>query len=242
MSSARRGAGRYCLFICSAVSAALFAVVFEGLMLQLNGPPPSTDPAVRAIATSFTERITLECPALDIESVGELKRDRDTTGWALLSDHFGSNPNTPYMFNVLPLWNFALPSPIYNVRPRDAVVLLSRLPPEVEYFSFTTFAAWLPRRGVAFSSVGDSVNKLNIKHTADGLFAHVVTGNQQTYNEVVQALTAPENGKPLLPEEAINLVVLPYADSVRPGVIVLLCLYIDYVKTGARASRRLGPL
>eukprot|EP01047_Picozoa_sp_COSAG01_P095191 COSAG01_NODE_25943_length_728_cov_1.141494_1_plen_197_part_10 len=194
---------RCCSVVGSAIAAGVLAIVVEGIILQLSGPPPSTDPRVRALAQAFSGRIASASAELVIESVGELRRDLDTTGWALLANHFGSNPNTPYMFNVLPLWNFALPSPIYHVRARDAVVLLSRLPPRTVYFSFTTFAAWLPRRGVAFSSVGDSVNNLNINSTADGLFAHVVTGSQRTYREVVRALTSSSSSggpPPLTPE------------------------------------------
>ena len=143
---------------------------------------------------------------LSVAGRGELKRDRDTTFWALLADHFGSNPNTPYMFSVLPLWGFLFPSPIYHIRQQDAVVLLARVPPEVEYFSFTTFAAWLPRRAIPipFSSLGDSVNNLNIRRTGDGLFAHIMTGNQRTSALLREALI-----KSGLPESAINVVALP---------------------------------
>ena len=60
------------------------------------------------------------------------------------------------MFQVMPLWGFLFPSPIYHIRQQDAVVTLARRPPEVEYFSFTTFAAWLPGREVPvpYSSIG----------------------------------------------------------------------------------------
>ena len=122
----------------------------------------------------------------------------------MLSDHFGSNPNTPYMFNVLPLCDFLFPSPICHIKQQDCVVLLARVPPRVEYFSFTTFAAWIPGQGVPFSSVADSVNNFNIKATADGLFAHVVTANQHSFGEVKAALVASG-----LPASAINLIALP---------------------------------
>jgi hypothetical protein len=49
--------------------------------------------------------------------------------------------------------------------------MLSRLPPKVEYFSFTSFALFVPGRGLPFSSLGDSVNSMNVKHTVEGLFA-----------------------------------------------------------------------
>ena len=183
------------------LSAALLGMAVWAELLLPRTPPPAIDPGVAALDRAFRAHLADE---LHISSVGELKRDRDTTVWDLLSDHFGSNPNTPYMFGVLPLFGFLLPSPIYYVRPRDAVVLLSRLPPSAEYFSFTTFAAWLPRRGVAFSSLADSVNHLNIRHDEGGLFAHVVTGNARTAELVAEALLASG-----LPEGAVNLVALP---------------------------------
>lgn len=143
-------------------------------------------------------------PHLAVSSRGALRRDRDTLFWSLFTDKFGSNPNTPYMWNALPLLGFLLPSPMYNLGRHDAVVLLSRLPPQVEYFSFTTFALFMPRRGLPFSSLGDSVNNLNINHTASGLFAHVVTGNARTFALVEEALAASG-----MPREAVNLAVVP---------------------------------
>jgi len=71
----------------------------------------------------------------------------------------------------------------WNLGAHDAVVLLARKPPAVEYFSFTTFALFMPRRGrpmLPFASLGDSVNSANLQHADDGLFAHVVTANQRT--------------------------------------------------------------
>ena len=62
----------------------------------------------------------------------------------------------------------------------------------------------MPGRGLTFSSLGDSVNNHNIKHTPEGLFAHVVTANAKTYALVEAALV--ESG---LPVEAINLAVVP---------------------------------
>ena len=40
------------------------------------------------------------------------------------------------------------------------MVLIAREPPNVEYFSFTSFALWVPRKGLQFSSLADSVNQL----------------------------------------------------------------------------------
>ena len=57
---------------------------------------------------------------------------------------------------------------------------------------------------MTFSSIGDSVNSLNINHTDGGLFAHVVTGNKQTASRVQQALATAG-----IPVEATNLVVVP---------------------------------
>ena len=46
-------------------------------------------------------------------------------------------------------------------------------PPKAEYFSFTSFALFIPGRGLPFGSLGDSVNSMNINHTDAGLFASV---------------------------------------------------------------------
>jgi hypothetical protein len=62
----------------------------------------------------------------------------------------------------------------------------------------------MPKRGLPFSSLGDSVNNLNIKHTGSGLFAHVVTSNKRTF-ELVQTVLVASG----LPEHAINLATVP---------------------------------
>ncbi|CAK9080736.1 unnamed protein product [Durusdinium trenchii] len=100
----------------------------------------------------------------------------------------------------------AAPEPCRDTKtPRqDAVVLIARRPPSVEYFSFTSFALWVPRRGLQFSSLGDSVNNLNLQQTEEGLFAHVLTASQTTYNLVEEALV-----KSGLPKTAINLLKMP---------------------------------
>jgi hypothetical protein len=108
------------------------------------------------------------------------------------------------MWNALPLFGYLFPSPMWSLKRDDAVVLLSRLPPDVEYFSFTTFALFMPSRGLPFSSLGDSVNNLNIKTTESGLFAHVTAANAETFSMVKQALV--DSG---LSASAINLVALP---------------------------------
>ncbi|CAK0795980.1 unnamed protein product, partial [Prorocentrum cordatum] len=169
-----------------AIAALLLALMWskgvaplqECALIWPSLPPQATDPEVAALAQRFDARVR-DAAHLSVSRRGELRRDRDTTLWALLADHFGSNPSTPYMFNVLPLWGFLLPSPIYHIRRRVPV---------------------------PFSSLGDSVNSFNIKASADGLFAHVVTGNQWTYALVREALVGSG-----LPEGAINVVALPAA-------------------------------
>eukprot|EP00913_Durusdinium_trenchii_P029779 g27905.t1 len=122
----------------------------------------------------------------------------------------GGNPNTPYMWLALPAFGLFLPSPMWHMKRQDAVVLIARRPPSVEYFSFTSFALWVPRRGLQFSSLGDSVNNLklssnkNLQQTEEGLFAHVLTASQTTYNLVEEALV-----KSGLPKTAINLLKMP---------------------------------
>jgi len=186
-------------------TACTLAIVLVAMILAGVPSPPlrSSDPDVAELGDRFEAHVS-HAPELTISSRGVLKRDRDTFFWSMFSDKFGSNPNTPYMWNALPLFGFLIPSPMWHLRRHDAVVLLSRLPPRVEYFSFTTFALFSPRRGLPFSSLGDSINNLNIKHSDLGLFAHVVASNQVTYTLVKRILI--ESG---LPESAINLAVVP---------------------------------
>ena len=48
--------------------------------------------------------------------------------------------------------------------------------------------AWLgSRRGLQFSSLGDSVNNLNLKETQDHIFAHVLTASNRTFTLVEEA-------------------------------------------------------
>ena len=69
------------------------------------------------------------------------------------------------MWNALPLAGLRRPSPMGSLGRADAVVLRARVPPPVEYFSFTTFALFMPRRGkplLPFSSLGDSVSSAHL--------------------------------------------------------------------------------
>ena len=89
-----------------AVAAGLLAVLWaqgigplqECAVIFPSSPPQPTDAAVAALGTSF-EAIVRGDENLSVSSRGELKRDLDTTFWALLADHFGSNPNTPCTTN-----------------------------------------------------------------------------------------------------------------------------------------------
>ena len=60
-------------WLAAAVVAVIAAVTFEGLSLQLLGPPECTDTDVAGIARSF--QATLQAPPqlLTVESCGELK-------------------------------------------------------------------------------------------------------------------------------------------------------------------------
>lgn len=184
-----------------AVVAVLLALLWGGVLLPR--PPKPADPEVAAMSAQLQRHISATS-GISVYSKGVLKRDRDTFFWSLFTEKFGSNPNTPYMWYALPAFGFGLPSPMWHLWRKDAVVLLARLPPQVTYFSFTTFALWMPRRGLPFSSLGDSVNNLNIKHTEHGLFAHVVTSSRQTFELIRSALE--RSG---LPPEAINLAAIP---------------------------------
>eukprot|EP00434_Breviolum_minutum_P039856 symbB.v1.2.035399.t1/scaffold4703.1/size36139/2 len=176
--------------------------VLGGLLLP--SPPPCSDAVVQSLAEHFEATLATTAAAVSVSCKGTMRRDRDTLFWSLFTDKFGSNPNTPYMWMALPAFGLFLPSPMWHMKRQDAVVLIARRPPSVEYFSFTSFALWVPRRGLQFSSLGDSVNNLNLNQTESGLFAHVLTASPQTFSVVEQALI--ESG---LPASAINLVVVP---------------------------------
>lgn len=185
----------------SALGVGLLALLWGGVLFP-QVPKPS-DPDVAALSERFQAAID-SLSGLSVSSIGQLVRDRDTLFWSLFADQFGSNPNTPYMWNALPAFGYLLPSPMWNLRRHDAVVMLARLPPRVEYFSFTSFALWMPRRGLPFSSLGDSINTLNIQHTDGGVFAHVLTANRRTFALVEEALR--QSG---LPANAINMAAVP---------------------------------
>ena len=209
--------------------AVALAAVFVGVIPPQ--PPKPTDPDVALMDFKFGNNID-GTSGLSVNSKGSLRRDRHTFFWSLFTDKFGANPNTPYMWSALPLIGFLLPSPMWNLGEKDAVVLLARKPPTVEYFSFTTFALFMPRRSkpiLPFSSLGDSVNNYNIKHAKNGLFAHVVTANEQTYRLVERALVASG-----LPKSAINLLAVPsglglFDDVLHLGNQVRLGTYFEVV-------------
>ena len=225
----RRRSGT-CMSHCFSTAGAIFAVAVAYLAYLGLTPPSPTDEGVAKLDTAFTAAIA-KSHGLSVSSKGYFLRDRDTFFWKLFTDKFGANPNTPYMWCTLPFIGFLLPSPMWNLGEHDAVVLLSRVPPAVEYFSFTTFALFMPRRGkplLPFASLGDSVNNMNIKHE-DGLFAHVVTANAHTYRLVKEALGASG-----LPASAINLRAVPsqlglFDDTLHLGGQARLGTYFEVV-------------
>ena len=128
------------------------------------------DPDVAKLDSTF-QSVLSTALGLVLESRGMFFRDLDMLFWWRFADNFGANPNTPYMFNALPLLGFLLPSPVWSLGAQDAVVLLARVPPPCEYFSFTTYAMFRPQSpALPFASLGDSINHLNIKQH-NGLFA-----------------------------------------------------------------------
>lgn len=188
------------------------APILVGLLLR--APPPPSDPVVRTLGEEFRGQVR-RTEYLRVASRGALQHSLRTLFWGLFETKFGSNPHTPYMYNTLPLvrgW-FPLLSPMWNVYdPRDAVVLVSRIP-EAEYFSFTFFALWIAdgRTGFPFASLGDSLNHRALRRAGDGefpggggCFAHVVTASSETARLVSEALV--RSG---LPASAINVVAIP---------------------------------
>ena len=162
----------------SSHAVGLVGALLVGLVMR-SPLPPCEDAQVAAVAERFSAALG-DAPGLTVANRGELKRDRDTFFFKLFADAFGANPSTPYMWTALPLLRWLLPCPLWHVRRHDAVVLLARVPPPLEYFSLTTFAFWTPTRGAVFGSLGDAVNHLNVKRDADGLFAHVVAADADT--------------------------------------------------------------
>jgi hypothetical protein len=222
--------------LISLTRCSLLGVFIAGLLAYIGAllptPPTPKDPDVAALNEKFTAAVgSRNGDGLSVLSKGFFLRDRDTLFWKLFTDLFGANPNTPYMWSTLPLIGFLLPSPMWSLGAHDAVVLLSRVPPEVDYFSFTTFALFTPRRNkpiLPFASLGDSVNNKNIKHH-NGLFAHVVTANAKTFELVKAALE--ESG---LPSSAINLRPVPselglFDDALHLGGQVRLGTHFEVV-------------
>jgi len=208
MSSPRRAA-ELLLSLATAVAAYLYHL---GALFPT--PPAPTDPEVAKLDARFAAVLSGE-PDVVVGSKGTFKRDRDMLFWWRFADNFGANPNTPYMFNALPLLGFALPSPIWSLGAEDAVVLLARVPPRCEYYSFTTYAMFRPQHPpLTFASLGDSINHANIRRTTVGLFAHVVTANQRTYDLVERALIASG-----LPATAINLAAVPATLGLQDDVL-----------------------
>ena len=133
---------------------------FERLLLEHTRPTQET-------TTTTTHATSNHTIPLSIHTRGSLNWSDDTFLWNWFSEKFGSNPNTPYMYNVLPLlgcwFPSFLPSPMWRLKHHDAVVLLAKQPPDVDYFSFTTFCLWNWKRGFVFGSLGDSVNSQTIR-------------------------------------------------------------------------------
>ena len=72
------------------------ALAFWANILFPSDPPPS-DPDVGTLSERFGAAIE-SAAGLSVSSRGALRRDRDTFFWSLFTDKFGSNPNTPYVF------------------------------------------------------------------------------------------------------------------------------------------------
>lgn len=212
--------------LAEALLGLAMAYLYQIGALFPSRPPRPEDLAVARLDAAFESTLRAS-PGLKVSSKGMFFRDRDMLFWWRFADNFGANPNTPYMFNALPLLGFLLPSPIWSLGAHDAVVLLARVPPRCEYYSFTTYAMFLPRHPpLAFASLGDSINHANIKQH-EGLFAHVVTANQRTFDLIELALVASG-----LPASAINLAPVPanlglLEDVVHLGGQVRLGTYFE---------------
>ena len=105
----------------SALAAAVAAALWAGVILPRPRPP--SDPDVAALSGRFDAAVAA-ASGLSVSSYGSLRRDRDTLFWSFFTDKFGANPNTPYMWSALPLVGFLLPSPMWSLGRRDAVVYM----------------------------------------------------------------------------------------------------------------------
>ncbi len=137
----------------------------------------NSDP--RMIGCFFQKRIG-DNKSASISQKGRIQRDTDTFLWSLFANAFAANPNTPYLYTVLPLISLEpfgswLPSPMWRISDkRDAAVFIGKMPPQTTYMGFTTFCLWKPFRFV-FASLGDSSNSMNIRYDPEtGLFAYVI--------------------------------------------------------------------
>jgi hypothetical protein len=192
---------------------------FESLIIDTHTQTKETT------TTTTTTTRSGDTNTLSIHVRGYFNWSQNTFLWNWFGEKFGSNPNTPYMYNVLPIlgrWlpSF-LPSPMWRLRHHDAVVLLAKQPPSVDYFSFTTFCLWSKKRGFVFASLGDSVNSQTIRvdnntntntntkaqhNNNGGLFAHVVLtqSSRHTLTHIQELLV--ESG---LSADAIHVAVVP---------------------------------
>ena len=193
-----------------AVAILLLALAWQSATTDVR----PTDPQVATLSDRFegliATRTKQKTSDVSIHFRGYFNWDQETFFWQFFGEKFGSNPNTPYMYSVLPIlgrwFPSFLPSPMWRLQHHDAIVLLAKQPPDVDYFSFTTFCLWTWKRGFVFASLGDSVNSQTIHPDDEGLFAHVVLTESSRHTLThIQALLV-ESG---LSAEAIHVAVVP---------------------------------
>lgn len=100
-----------------------------------------------------------------------------------------------------------VPSPMWRLEHRDAVVLIFDRPPPMEYFSFTTNCFHTKRRGFVFASLGDTLNIMSPEMmTNHQVFAHVVaTQKSKKTVDMIENILVTSG----IPKEAIHVAAIP---------------------------------
>jgi len=129
------------------------------------------------------------------------------------SNSFGANPGNPYMVYKDPSSMIPI-LPVFGMDEGKAIVFIGCTPPEVEYFSWRSYAG-IEGTHLVFASLGDSLNNLVIKTTGGDGDTHsratavVTAADHGVFDEVTAALN-----KSGFPASAVNL------DAVAPDLLV----------------------
>ena len=148
-----------------------------------------------------------------------------------VEDTLANNPwPNAYLTIALPTpadVTYTLPAAwLWQLRADEAVVMVGQTPPPAAYFSYQTFAAFVPpnpnRLGIA---VGDTIN-ISTVHTAgpdhfNQPIVYILTGNQTTEQRVRAAVLAAEYPEEIINVETIAPALTPMGFGVTGSVFYL---------------------